>query len=244
MVVSQESPGRREMSVRARATLLLIGFGVAVAVIAAWCASFLRTSPPTVSARTVSTASGKQAYVDLQTVGSIGYGARPTWVSYLVRDTAGRWVHTTKFTVPAHALIHVTIDQYDSAGALRNARWAHVAGTVGGVETITGYVGNKSVTNANYSTVGTSDPGHTFAIPALGVNVPLTGLPAKISNLCPVAPCTAKWPRDVITFSFRTDRAGIYRWQCFVPCALNFLDGNSGPMQTLGFMMGFMDVVQ
>jgi hypothetical protein len=47
----------------------------------------------------------------------------------------------------------------------------------------------------------------------------------------------------VETFSFRTPRnPGVFRWQCFVPCGGGFLDGNGGPMQTIGFMMGNMEV--
>jgi hypothetical protein len=43
---------------------------------------------------------------------------------------------------------------------------------------------------------------------------------------------------NVITFSFRTGKPGVYRWQCFAPCGLGTLDGNGGPMQTLGYMAG------
>jgi hypothetical protein len=47
----------------------------------------------------------------------------------------------------------------------------------------------------------------------------------------------------VIKFSFMTPKTtGTFRWQCFVPCGGGFLDGNGGPMQTLGFMMGNMEV--
>jgi hypothetical protein len=38
-------------------------------------------------------------------------------------------------------------------------------------------------------------------------------------------------------------QTGTYRWQCFVPCGLDFLNGNGGPMQTFGYMMGHMQVV-
>jgi hypothetical protein len=44
-------------------------------------------------------------------------------------------------------------------------------------------------------------------------------------------------------FSFMTpNHTGTYRWQCFIPCGGGFLDGNGGPMQTLGYMMGNMEV--
>ena len=35
----------------------------------------------------------------------------------------------------------------------------------------------------------------------------------------------------------------VFRWQCLIPCGGGYIDGNSGPMQTLGWMMGNMDVV-
>ncbi len=38
-------------------------------------------------------------------------------------------------------------------------------------------------------------------------------------------------------------RPGHYRWQCFVPCAAGLLYGFGGPMQTIGYMDGFLDVV-
>jgi hypothetical protein len=47
---------------------------------------------------------------------------------------------------------------------------------------------------------------------------------------------------NVITFSFRTGKPGVYRWQCFVPCGAGTLFGNGGPMQTLGYMVGLIVV--
>ena len=44
-------------------------------------------------------------------------------------------------------------------------------------------------------------------------------------------------------FSFMTPGPGQYPWQCFVPCGLGFLYGNGGPMQTVGYMDGFLKVV-
>jgi len=47
-----------------------------------------------------------------------------------------------------------------------------------------------------------------------------------------------------MTFNFKVpDTAGVtFRWQCFVPCGGGFLDGNGGPMQTIGYMTGNMEV--
>ncbi len=230
------------LSLPVRLVLLALGFILAVSLIVVWAAGFLRTSPPMVTARTVSTSSGKQAYITMQTVGAIGYGARPTWVSYLMQDQSGKWVHTTKFQVPANATIHVTVDEYDGQGALRNPLWSRIQGTVGGVEKVTGLLGTKKVTDDVVSQMGPSDAAHSFAIPALGLYVPLAGV-SNNDTLCPEAPCNLKQPHNIIQFSFKTKSAGILRWQCFVPCGLNFLDGNGGPMQTIGYMQGFMKVV-
>ena len=60
---------------------------------------------------------------------------------------------------------------------------------------------------------------------------------------CSTGPCTNK-AHSTTTFSFEAPaQTGAYRWQCFVPCGLSFLDGNGGPMQTIGYMMGNMQVV-
>ena len=40
-----------------------------------------------------------------------------------------------------------------------------------------------------------------------------------------------------------TPGKGLYRWQCFVPCAAGFIQGFGGPMQTVGYMGGFLKVV-
>ena len=47
---------------------------------------------------------------------------------------------------------------------------------------------------------------------------------------------------ETITFMVRTGKPGRYRWQCFVPCAAGFLSGFGGPMQTIGYMDGFLQV--
>ena len=45
-----------------------------------------------------------------------------------------------------------------------------------------------------------------------------------------------------ITFTIRTGKPGHYRWQCFVPCAAGFPNGFGGPMQTVGWMDGYLNV--
>jgi hypothetical protein len=235
-------PIKKDWPVWARAGVLGVLFAGAVALIAGWSFGFLRTSPPTVSYTGTQTSSGTQVNVVMQTVGAIGTGPRPSWVSYLIQRPDGKWVHTTLFSVPAHATVHVKLYEYDSTGILRNPLWATVTGTAGAKEYVTGTVDNKNVTNAPYTVLPADAAAHTFSIPALGVNVPLAGYTGK-RTLCGVAPCTVASPHDVDTFTLHTGPAGIFRWQCFMPCGLSFLDGNGGPMQSIGYMMGFMKVV-
>jgi hypothetical protein len=171
----------------------------------------------------------------LQTVGALGpkYD-KPDWVSYLVRDRGGKWLHSTSLEVPANSLVRVTIHQYDSATGLRNPFFARPQGTTGNVIQLDG------------KTVDVIDPdltSHTFAIPQLGVFVPLPGVADNAKNQCDAAPCTAAQAHRTITFTFRTGRKGRYRWQCFVPCAAGFLTGFGGPMQRFGYMDGYLNVV-
>ena len=90
--------------------------------------------------------------------------------------------------------------------------------------------------------------GHTFAIPAMNLYVPVASPNAQNSakNLCSTSPCTPSsggaYAKE--TFSFIAPaHAGVFRWQCLVPCGGGFLYGNGGPMATVGYMTGNMDVV-
>jgi hypothetical protein len=172
----------------------------------------------------------------LQTVAALGgnYDGNPNWVSYLVKDSEGEWVHSTRFTLPAHTLVKVTILQYDTATGLRNPFFARPQGTSGDVIQVDG------------ETVDVIDPdstSHTFAVPQLGVFVPLPGVADKAKNQCAAAPCTLAQAHRTISFTFRTGAPGRYRWQCFVPCAAGFIAGFGGPMQRFGYMDGYLNVV-
>ena len=198
-------------------------------------AVFNLTAEPTSVDYTTSSA-GQPVNVIMQTVGSYGYGVHPTWVTYMTRSPQGQWEHTTIWQVPAHTRVNVTIYQYDSGSPLRNQQIGQVQGTLGGQATLNGKA--FSVINSNAG----NGVGHTFSIPTLGINVPLVALNGNL-NLCGAAPCTFASPHNVIKFSFMSPGPGTYPWQCFVPCALGFLYGNGGPMQTVGYMDGFMKVV-
>ncbi|MGA3215007.1 MAG: hypothetical protein ABSD97_04865 [Acidimicrobiales bacterium] len=179
---------------------------------------------------------GQPVNVTMQTVGSYGSGIHATWVSYMTRTSGGQWLHTTVWQVPAHRRIDVTIYQYDSGSPLRNQQIGMVQGTIGDVATLNGKTFRVINTNAG------NGVGHTFSMPSLGINVPLYGNNSN-ANLCGAAPCSTASPHNIIKFSFMSPGPGTYPWQCFVPCALGFLYGNGGPMQTVGWMDGFMKVV-
>ncbi len=224
------------MSRAARLGLALTLFGVAVGLVVFTSMAFLRSNPPQINFASGHEA-GKPVDLHLQTVGSIGFGPHPTWVSYLTEAPNGKWVHTTLWTLPAHTTVKVTIDQYDSGSPLRNQQIGSVYGTSGNAATLNG----KTIQLID-SNVG-NGVGHTFSIPTLGVNVPLVGISGNAKNPCNAAPCSTKYDHNTVTFSFTTPGAGEYPWQCFVPCGLGYLYGNGGPMQTIGYMDGFLKVV-
>jgi hypothetical protein len=216
----------------------LLGVSAATIVlgvlIGLYVAEWATSQPPTIAAVTAPASSGGDK-LTLMTVAAIGPKYSPThpdWVSYLIRQN-GRWIHSTIFTVPANSVIHVTIYQFDGDSGLRNPFLSQVQGTIGGTETIDG------------KTVNSIDPeeaSHTWVVPQLGLFIPLPGVPEEAKNQCEYAPCEGAAHRTV-TFSFYSGKKGRYRWQCFVPCAAGFLYGLGGPMQTLGYMDGFLNVV-
>ncbi len=218
----------------------LFGVGIATAVlgvlIALYVADWATSFPQSVAASSTSTTAGVTSNLTLQTVAAIGpkYSpAHPDWVSYLVQSN-GKWVHSTDFRVPANSTVHVTILQYDGDSGLRNPFLSEVQGTLGRTETVDG----KTI-----AAINPEEASHTFAVPELGILVPLPGVPEEAKNQCEFAPCTLGEAHRTVTFTFRTGKKGRYRWQCFVPCAAGYLTGGGGPMQTLGYMDGFLDVV-
>jgi hypothetical protein len=214
------------MSRTARVVAVAAGTVFGVALIVYYIASFLVVAPPTIAAT-------PQRQLTLQTVASIGFGPHHDWVSYLARKSDGKWVHSTIFEVPAYSTVSVTIYQFDTATGLRNPFWGQPRGTVGGTFATDGKT--LRVLNPDLAS-------HTFAVPDLGLSVPLKGVADDAKNQCSVAPCNLSQAHTTVTFSFKTGKPGKYRWQCFVPCAAGFLLGNGGPMQTVGYMGGFLIV--
>jgi len=211
--------------------LLAIAIGLAVYTVVTYL-----TPQSGVVDFTAAQPAGAPVTLTVQTVGSIGYGAHPTWVTYMVQAPDGQWQHDTTWKVPAHTRINMTIHQFDSGSPLRNQQWGRVQGVTGGVEILNGKP--ISVYDSNTG----NGVGHTFAIPTLGVNVPLVGVDSNASNICSQAPCGSDSVSNTIKVSFVTPGPGEYPWQCFVPCGLGFLYGNGGPMSNANYMGGFLDV--
>jgi hypothetical protein len=233
------------VSLPVRITALLVAFAAVVVGAAFIVVHFLLGSPPTVSY----SASGGVVNVVLQEDPQNNTATQPQWVSYYVQDpTSKQWVHTTLFSIPKGTTVHMTILGYDGCTPLRNNFWSQVQGTIGGTVNLS-VVNNKGVaTPTRPVSVINSWAGctvaHTFAIPALNLFIPVASPNAidSANNLCGTSPCTSG-PHAVETFSFKApDHGGIFRWQCLVPCGGGYIDGNGGPMQTIGFMTGNMEV--
>jgi hypothetical protein len=191
--------------------------------------------PRTVAATPAITSLGGGVNLTLQTDAAVGKElspAHPDWVSYLVQEN-GKWVRSTIYKVPAYSLVHVTIYQFDTPTGLRNAFLSQAQGTVGG---------SFSLDGKRMVQIPAEEASHTFAIPQLGVFVPLAGVNEEAKNQCEEGPCNLGEAHRTISFTFRTGAPGKFRWQCFVPCGAGWYFGNGGPMSTLGYMGGFIEV--
>jgi hypothetical protein len=170
-------------------------------------------------------------------------GGNPSWPAY---------GPTNIFQVPAHALVTVSMRQYDSGGSLNNPWFDEVRGTVGGVAIING----KTVTSINPNNVG-----HTFTVrgapgvdPNFFVSVPLPLAntnnnedygPYSFSKQYLSEPSSVRQNNpcyNTIVFSFVSGSAGVYAWNCEFPCGTSIV-GFGGPMSTFGYMSGFLRVV-
>jgi hypothetical protein len=202
---------------RLRFGVLVSGLVVTGVIVGIFVTQFLNPTPPTMAATTTSAMLQGRPVVNvtLTTVGTVGSGPHPNWVSYLP---------TTYLRVPSGALVHMTIIQQDSATGLRNPYLSLVRGTINNEMSVDG----KAV-----KALDPTNPAHTFTIPDLGVSVPLAGLGSNAAANAQI----------VIKFDFVAPKQkGLFRWQCFVPCAAGTLYGNGGPMQTLGYMAGELQV--
>jgi hypothetical protein len=236
------------VSLPARIVTLLVAFAAVVAGAVFIVVHYLGGSLQVVNY--TSAASGGVVNVVLQEDPQNNSSSEPDWVSYFVQDPQTKaWVHTTLFKVPANTRVNMTILGYDGCTPARNNYWSLVQGTIGNTMTVQQFktVGQPigpAVRASVRNTWADCSVGHTFAIPSLHLYVPIASPVTALFNNspCTTSPCT-EGPHSMVKFSFMTPKhGGTFRWQCFIPCGGGFLDGNGGPMQTLGYMMGNMEV--
>lgn len=139
---------------------------------------------------------------------------------------------TNEFQIPAHALVTVTVHQYDSGGALNDPWFATVRGTVGNVAEVNGKIVHS---------IDPNNVGHTFTVrgvpgtdPSFFLNVPL---PAVGGNNQ-----TDNGQHNTVVFSFVSGTKGTYAWNCEFPCG-SMVASFGGVMGAYGFMSGFIHVV-
>src|SRR5579862_2664093 len=133
---------------------------------------------------TLTTANGSPSYtvpvqskgghpvVDLtiETVAAVGpqlSPGHPDYVSYLVRNTSGKWIRRTVWRLPANATVHVTIYNFDGDSGLRNPLYARPQGVDGNAFLLDG---KRTVV------INPDDTSHTFAADS-GLPTPLHARP-------------------------------------------------------------------
>jgi hypothetical protein len=215
-----------------------VGLAVAGVLIGLYAAKLTRDQGSPAYTVPVSSKGGhKVVDLTIETVAAVGpqlSPEHPDYVSYLVRDTHGKWLRRTVWRLPAHATVHVTIYNFDGASGLRNPLYGRPQGVDGNVMVVDG---------KTLEVLPPEDASHTFAVPAYGLVVPVAPVADDAKNQCGYAPCAMSMAHRTITFTFHTGNPGHFRWQCFVPCAAGWIDGFGGPMQTIGYMDGFLNVV-
>ncbi len=122
----------------------------------------------------------------------------------------------SQLKLPDHAIIHLTIVNNDNGGSA-------LAGPFGRPE---GLIGPERV-NGKAIEMSSSIVAHTFTVPALGLNI--------------VVPAAPNHGTVTVEATFRVTRAGTFRWQCMAPCGTGGT-GWSGPMATVGYMTGNVEV--
>jgi hypothetical protein len=212
-----------------RLAVVVLAFAVLLALLTGFLVSFVFHFPPDLTAHPAGVGNG--VTIHLETVAAVQDAVafprpddpHPTWVSYLP---------TTILKVPANSVVTISIDQEDGASGLRNPYWAKAQGIIGGTFHMSYFDDNGAAQAGDFSSIDASTLAHSFAIPDLGVFVPLQ----ELNGAAPAG------THNEITFSFKTGSAGVFRWQCFVPCGAGSIYGNGNAMSTFGYMHGLLVV--
>jgi hypothetical protein len=219
----------RTPRVGGRLAIVVLGLAALLALLTGFLVTFVFHFPPTLTAQPTTVGNGLA--IHLETVAAVQDAIafprpddpHPTWVSYLP---------TTIFKVPANSVVTISIDQEDGASGLRNSYWSKAQGIIGGSFHMSYFDDTGAPQAGDFSVIDPTTLAHSFAIPDLGVFVPLQG----IADAAPAG------SHNEITFSFKTGKAGEFRWQCFVPCGAGSIYGNGNAMSTFGYMSGLLVV--
>jgi hypothetical protein len=219
----------RTPRVGGRLAIVVLGLAALLALLTGFLVTFVFHFPTTLTAQPTTVGNGVS--IHLETVAAVQDAIafprpndpHPDWVSYLP---------TTIFKVPANSVVTISIDQEDGASGLRNPYWSKAQGIIGGSFHMSYFDDNGAPQAGDFSVIDPTTLAHSFGIPDLGVFVPLQG----IADAAPAG------SHNEITFSFKTGKAGIFRWQCFVPCGAGSIYGNGNAMSTFGYMSGLLVV--
>jgi hypothetical protein len=165
--------------------------------------------------RVATAASSRTTHLTLDILPVRPGGPAENWPTYMP---------TSSTTLPANTLVTVTIRNFDLGDDSLPAGSPLL--TVQGTSN-----GSAMADGKPYTSVDAAHITHTFTIPQLHLNVPISGDPVGDATFV------------TVTFSFRTPaKAGTYTYQCFVPCGTGD-SGFDGPMATRGYMLGTLTVV-
>jgi FtsP/CotA-like multicopper oxidase with cupredoxin domain len=193
---------------------LIVG---AVAVAASACGGSNSSTPSTNAGATTAGAPATSApkTVNIELVGKIDTDTGPAGTFTSKEHWPAMAPSDLKFAKGDNVVL--TIKEYDDAptalpdGSPYNA----VAG------------GTMTVDGVATTTVANTDIAHTFSIPELNINVPLSKAPeGKFSTT---------------VFTFTADKTGAFTWHCFTPCGGD-PKGMGGSMATKGWMQGNVTV--
>lgn len=191
--------------------LRMIGVGLIVGAVAVTASACGSADPGTPAADGAKTTAVAPKTVNIEMIGKIDADTGPAGTF----TSKEHWpaMDPSDLTFAAGDNVVLTIKEYDDAptalpdGSPYNA-------VAGGTMTLDG-VAATTVSNENIA--------HTFSIPELGINVPLSKAPDGGFS--------------TTVFTFKVDKAGSYTWRCFTPCGGD-PKGMGGSMATKGWMQG------
>ena len=114
-----------------------------------------------------------------------GHAPHPDWVSYLVKNEQGQWVHSTIWKVPANSLVRVTVLQYDGDSGLRNPFLGQPRGIIGGTMIVNGKPLQRAEPRPRVAHVHDPRPGRERAARWASPTTRRTSAPSR----------RARWPR-------------------------------------------------